>query len=440
MSQGLIESGIKLRRLLGKHYDIIKALDPLPRERRRTSTIRNRYIKKYGSKCALCHREGPVEAAHIIPLELGAKTEANNIILLDRACHRNYDNGFLSINAMKKLATQRRSLPLTISKKAAKVPDPTITAPPKAIKGIFDQLLEAQRERKFVKATKIIDKAIDQLKAYSAGHSYLLIKRGELTRRRAAQGVLDSALKQLISIKPDSIPEKYLPVYYYELAYVYRLTGSHRIAANTIRKSAVASINLSGSKSPGVDYVAAESNALMCGLSELDRPTPAQAEKFERAYTRLEKIAARHGAYWGGRWALNCVAHTLYVRMKARNSRGSWEALRRTRELFYDSDITCGWDSAFIPTLSLMEGFIHVLFAKEPEDVRHGVGLLARSFISRVGPRLRPEGIRDVGFTLAIGLRLLNRDKYEDTAAKIEELMHCTVDGTSVIWPWRAEE
>ena len=92
------------------------------------------------------------------------------------------------------------------------------------------------------------------------------------------------------------------------------------------------------------------------------------------------------------------------MRIKANDERGSWKLLEELKNIYFDSDVTNGWDSGGYQTISSLEGLIHVLFPKSNEDIRTGVGLLARSFMSRLGHRQRPEGIRDAGFGLSIGM------------------------------------
>jgi hypothetical protein len=50
--------------------------------------------------------------------------------------------------------------------------------------------------------------------------------------------------------------------------------------------------------------------------------------------------------------------------------------------------------------------------------------------------RQRPEGIRDVGLGLAVGFRK-SRLKLR-MATALNELMERTMDGTSLLWPYRA--
>jgi hypothetical protein len=293
-----------------------------------------------------------------------------------------------------------------------------------------------QRERKFFKAIKTVIGALDNDKLTETEQTYLLIKRAELFRRRSARGVVQQALEYLLEITPQKIPARYRPVYYYELNYVHRLLGNHNEAAQVIRLSAKASLACSGSQ-PQVDYVAALANELLCNLSGIAKLSTNQARQFEKKLTELRVIAEKCGEYWGGRWALNCAAHTLQVRIKANDERGSWKLLEELKNIYFDSDVTNGWDSGGYQTISSLEGLIHVLFPQSYEDIHTGVGLLARSFMTRLGPRQRPEGIRDAGFGLSIGMCKTKDKSLIHLSKYIEKLMKQTVDGTSVLWPWR---
>lgn len=318
-------------------------------------------------------------------------------------------------------------------------PKPSITLPPDSLRETFDAVLQIQRDRKFVKAIRAVIRALDNQNLSEIEQTYLLIKRAELFRRRSARGVVQQALEYLLEINPQEISERYLPVYYYELNYVHRLMGNHDEAAQVIRHSAKASLACSGSQ-PQVDYVAALANELLCNLAAIEKLSTNQAQQFENKLTELRAVAEKCGEYWGGRWALNCAAHTLQVRIKANDARGSWKLLEELRNIYFDSDVTNGWDSGGYQTISLLEGLIHVLFPQSYQDIHTGVGLLARSFMTRLGPRQRPEGIRDAGFGLSIGMRKTKDKSLIHLSKYIEKLMQETVDGTSVLWPWRMKD
>jgi len=137
----LIESASKLRKALGEHLPIIRSLDALPEERRKTQKFRSTLLDKFGATCCLCLRNtgaADIEAAHIVPLQLGAKTTESNLVLLCSACHGMYDAGYLSIAAMSDIhAVWRacaRDTPIDLS--AIKVPilSAAMTAPPETIR------------------------------------------------------------------------------------------------------------------------------------------------------------------------------------------------------------------------------------------------------------------------------------------------------------------
>jgi hypothetical protein len=292
-------------------------------------------------------------------------------------------------------------------------------------------------DRKYVKATKLINERLDEERTTGAGLIYLLIKRAELTRRRSAHGMVQRALDFLKDINPKSVPPKFRPVFFYELGYVHRLLGKHADAAPFMRSSVEASRKLGKGSLPGLDYVAALDNEIFCEMASLHKLTNRQVEEFEGRVNELKAIAVKHGGYWGGRWASNCAASALQVRIKAADSAGSWEALSHVRKAYFDWDLSKGWDAAARQSMSQLEGLVKVLFPRTDADLDSGTGLLARSFLSRLGHRQRPEGIRDVGFGLAKGLRKKGARDIKCTAELLESLMSRTVDGTSVLWPWR---
>ena len=96
----LIESASKLRKALHVHLPTIKSLDPLPDERRKTQGFRRTLIKKFGTACCLCLRitgAADIEAAHIVPLQLGAKTTELNLVLLCSTCHGTHGGRLISM-------------------------------------------------------------------------------------------------------------------------------------------------------------------------------------------------------------------------------------------------------------------------------------------------------------------------------------------------------
>ena len=435
-----IESTTDIRNSLSDYLAIIAQLDPSPRERSRTAAVKLKLIKRYGSTCGYCGKRPKLDAAHIIPLEIGAHTTEDNIILLCEPCHNYYDSGHLSINAMSKVAEEWRTgiIPKKTRKPLSSIspPKPSITLPPDSLRTTFDAVLKMQGKRKYAKAIRTVNSELDNDNLTETERIYLQIKRAELFRRRSAKGVVHQALQYLLEIDPQRISAEYLPVYYYELTYVHRLMGNHIEAARVARCSAEASLASSAGR-PKVDYVAALANELLCNLAGIAKLSTYQARQFEKKLTELRLIAEKCGEYWGGRWALNCAAHTLQVRIKANDERGSWKLLAELKDIYFDSDVTNGWDSGGHQTISLLEGLVHVLFPKSNQDIDTGVGMLARSFKSRLGPRQRPEGIRDAGFGLAIGLRKTKKKSLINLSKHLENLMQKTVDGTSVLWPYK---
>jgi hypothetical protein len=436
----MIESTTNIRRSLGKHLAHITKLDPWFRERKRTDAIKLKLKKKHDNACGYCRKRAKLVAAHIIPLEIGASTTEDNIILLCDPCHNYYDSGHLSINAMSKVAKEWRAgiSPQKKRKPLSSIhsPKPSITLPPASLRTTFDAVLKMQGKRWCPKAIKVINKILNNDKLSATERVYLQIKRAELFRRRSAKGVVDQARQYLLEIDPQRISAKYLPVYYYELNYVHRLMGNHIEAARVAQRSAKASLARSGGR-PQVDYVAASVNELLCNMAAIDKLSKKQAKGFKGRLARLNTISEKCGKYWGGRWALNCAAHGLQVCIKAQDPKASWKSLNKLRKLYFDSDVTNGWDSGGYQTISLLEGLVHVLFPKSAHDINTGIGLLARSFMTRLGPQQRPEGIRDAGFGLAVGLRKTKDKSLVGLSKHLENLMQKTVDGTSVLRPYK---
>ena len=79
------------------------------------------------------------------------------------------------------------------------------------------------------------------------------------------------------------------------------------------------------------------------------------------------------------------------------------------------------------------------MFPRDDADLDIGISLLARAFVTRLGPRQRPEGIRDVGFAFVKANRKTNKKLPKDMIDLIERLMKQTMDGTSYLWPYKAD-
>ena len=440
MNNNVIESSSMLKKVLGDHLAVIKSFDHLPKERRKTQKFRSVLLGKYGDKCSICLDEFTqkhLEVAHIIPLQLGADTNESNLILLCSNCHELYDSGYMSISDMSKIHAKIKSdTPYPkVRLNEIKVPilSSTITPPPEKIKIALEKIRQAQIASKPVVAIRI---AKNELKKHSDGsqeYFRLQIKIAELMRRRAAKGVLNKSIKILESIDIEKLDDKFHALFFYELNYAYRLSGHNKKALNLIQKSSRAT-----AKNMGVDYVAAESNAIICEWNEIIKPSKTDGNKFAARFNQLTKIASKSGEYWGGRWAINTEAQIVHIHIKCGDGNPSWEALANLKKIFYSSDITNGWDLAARNSISLLDGMVHVIFPRNDNDLNHGLRILSRSFVSRAGTRVRPEGIRDVGYSFAQGLRKLNSEKYHKTADAIENAMDITIDGTSYVWPYGA--
>jgi len=434
----LIETSSQLRKALGKHVVVIKKFDPLPRERERTKQFRKKLIKCFGKRCAICNSAHQIEAAHIVPLEIGGETKLDNLILLCQKHHNLYDTGHLSIYSMKQIYREWKegrtdffNSMLVISNRTAK---PTIMAPPDEIKYTLNRVLVFQRERKLGKASDLITKELKNESITDAATNYLFIKLAEITRRRDMQGALNEAQDYINNVDLNSLPKEYHPAYDYEKVYINRLAGFHRKAVKMASLSAE-SLRRFEDRVQLLAYVAISANKLLCELAEYDKPTPSQVKYLVSKFNELEKIAQKHGDYWGGRWAFNCAGHRLQVFIKAKDNRSLVE-LENLTSLYYNQDIRTGWDSGALQSISLLKGLTSVLFTDDIPEVKKGMKVLARSFRARLKKTQRFEGIRDAGFGLAIGFRKLN--KHLETADVLFNTMNRTIDGTSYIWPWIA--
>lgn len=446
MSKG-IESTIDLRKDLVRKGVLpeVEKLDVKDRTSNRTykKRLKNRYRnpKTKQTVCAYCGKHiEPLDAAHIEPVEIGGPTSEENLILLCKNCHNAYDKGALSISAMKKIAKGwkcKRRIPL----KEPMGTMPEMIKPPRGLDRFVRSIRKMETERTGNKATKAIDKKLRGGSLTEAQKSYIQILQAEMIRRGAGKNAVRQALKRLDAIDLSKVPAKHRAYYHYERGYMFRLLGRHVEARRCMGQSAKAARLRAGKKGLCIDYVAASANAILCELARRHRVTPQKAMAFLRSIVLLAGIAGENSGYWGGRWELNCAVHNLQVRIKANDKRGSWRALRKMLKIYRESDTKTGWAAGARQTVSLLEGIVHARFHRNCAELYHGVRLLARSFMGRIrDDRQKAEGIRDAGIELANILPVYNRGNASiiRTAKRLEKEMLKFVDGTSVLWPWRA--
>lgn len=440
----MITSGREIRQRLGNaRLGLIRNLDPYRRHRARTDSVKRRLIAKYGSACAHCGGGDQPEGAHIVPLEIGASTTGGNVIILCRPCHQRYDAGHVSIGAMRRLAENWRAGHPGPGRPIEELPRPapSITPPPPSVQQVVKEALLLQREMKLRKAVRRISDALLDPDIPTDGRVYLQIKRAELTRRRSSRDAVLTAIKYLDGIDSNTVAPRYMPVYYYEVMYALRLAG-HQSRAMEVARLGTTFILEHSPDGPGTDYLAARMNVILCELSLDSGLAKNHAGRLIKELRQLEELGNAVGDYWGGRWALNCAAHAVQVRLKAGDRAATLREMRRFRRMYYESNAANGWDIGSRQSVSLIEGLVRAIFPTSESDSLVAVGLLARSFLSRLGTRQRPEGIRDAGFGLAVALQELGGMRRDDLANHLEEVMTETVDGTSVVWPfnWDAKE
>ncbi len=167
----LIESASMIRKALEAHLLAIRSLDPLPKERRQTQGIRSSLLQKIGANCCLCLANVDlkyIEAAHIVPLQLGAKTTESNLVLLCSTCHKMYDSGYMSIAAMNDIHAEwlagTRNIPINLSKIKVPTLSAAITPPPESIRQPLENIRKVQIASKPVVAIRM---AMTELKKYT---------------------------------------------------------------------------------------------------------------------------------------------------------------------------------------------------------------------------------------------------------------------------------
>ena len=130
-----------------------------------------------------------LQTARIVPLEIGGNTVQHNLILLRRQCHKAYDAGQCSINAMSKVAEELgaggflrfRYASRYIRTAALRRPSPRRHL---HSKDTLQQVSEFARKCWFVRATSVINEQLSGSGLTQDERAYLSITRAELTRRR----------------------------------------------------------------------------------------------------------------------------------------------------------------------------------------------------------------------------------------------------------------
>lgn len=437
-----IESTFVFRKRLGTHLEVVKGFDSLARERELTKSFRPMLITKYQEKCGYCGQSSPVETAHLVPLELGGLTFEENLILLCKICHLAFDSGAVSINQMAEIAKdwrlRKKEGEPRVTLRILPSPQSSIVDPPGSVVDTLNAVSSLQRLRKYRKAILLVDQALGKSTVCESGRLLLLIKRAELSRRRAGKGVLAQALNTLESIEPNKLPLRYWPGFYYEYGFVQRTRGYHREAADLMGRGAAAAMKIGTSDVPPLAYVPAAMNEVLCQIADTNPLTIEDVSNFDKRLDGLEHIAMSYGKYWGSRWAMNCAGRRVELRLKANDRDGGLKTMESARELYFQLDQNSGWDSGSKASFSMLEGLIRARFPRDDSDLDTGVSLLARAMVTRTGSRRRPDGVRDVGFGFVEGLRKMNLQGVENTCEVIEELLNNTMDGISLLWPWKA--
>ncbi len=215
--------------------------------------------------------------------------------------------------------------------------------------------------------------------------------------------------------------------------------GEHAEARNAIKKSTISIERLPEDSPLWAGVVAASVNELLCDMAARSTISKKQAIRYEEKLLELENLASRSGKYWGGRWALNCAAHIVQVHLRAEFGKPTRSTFDRMRNIYLSVDTKTGWDSASYITIALIEGLVYSMYPNNEDEKERGLQLLARAFMARLSRRQRPEGIRDCGFGLAIGLSQSNNLDERKAATALFDVMNKTRDGTSTLWPYRTD-
>ena len=437
MDKNLIFTSHQLKKELGDSLLTIKKIDHYKEERRKTARLKNKLIKIHFRQCAWCGASSKIEAAHIVPLELGGKTTEENLILLCQKDHRRYDSGLMSIQKMmeiKALWDQKSNIDKQhyhFEEEEKVERNPITVKEDQCVNDLMQQVTTKSAKKHYRSAIRDIKAFLKKGNINRREATYLSIKIAELNRRRNSIHSLKDSHRLIYAINPQHVDTQYAATYEYEKMYINRLLGNHQTALSIVTDSLK---NINKSSAPSLkELIPASVNKLNCELALANQNDKDQGKYFVEIISEFEKMSDAVKDYWGQGWRINCIAHKLQVLLKFDMDACSeqWQFLKST---YLNLDITNGWASSLVPSIALFEALTKLKNAQTDKDYEAALIMFARSFNARINPTQRLEGIRDAGFGIARCLEKLNRET--PLRKQLVEIMNRTVDGTSYIWPY----
>jgi len=258
----------------------------------------------------------------------------------------------------------------------------------------------------------------------------------EVVRRRARADALEQARREIQRVDPDRLHPRERARFHYERAYIGMLLGDLRQAFRDFDRGRTV---LSEMGTPGNGWRWAAHTALVAQVSRImsshgvtggwswnrvrDELTVAlNAARADLAALQSASDVPESELRNASRWIQNCLLHLVKPDIAQRRLKAAHKRFGDAARYWRTMDIARGWDAGFRPTLLSLYGHVALGSATSDEDIRIGMGYLVRGAALLLGlRRQQPEGIRDLLFGIADGLRRLQQPVRERRIRAIAE-------------------
>jgi len=445
----MLLTATEIREALGKTYDMLRReFDPLVVERPKTNKFGREVFNKHTDVCAACGERGKdieLEAGHVVALEEGGKTTAENLLpLCNRphkkgkyaGCHKLFDDGFASVAEMKnaKLAWingnvdyQLRNRMVDRYIKHRSQPANIGSGEPNIIQSL---LTKSATVKAIAAAESLIIKTSDEKEKFR-----LRLKIIEIMRRRSARGALEKSAKLFTVLeKEKSIPEDFKSWFHYEGGYINLLFGNHERARQRFRLSLDAIDK--GTKYWEGKWASAASVLIQATLAVKGQDAP--FANFRKSLGKIERMTKSAEELHGKRWLSNCLWNSIRLNLVENKIKEAHESWNKAQEHWHNITVLEGWDKGSRSTILAIGGELFACSAQKTSDAKNALRFLVRGLVLLIGARRNhPEGIRDLLFATERMLYLIGK---RSDAKIVHDVALRTRDGSSWIAPYKTND
>ncbi len=443
MKNILVESTTDIKRSLGPDFQLMRDHDPLPRERSATKKYREELLAKYPQECPCCDMQcgrSKLDAAHIWPLEIGARTTKDNLILLCKICHKMYDSGYASHDDMLKCyrGWQKGDKYILVNvmnnnkKQSEKIQQ---TLRPDILDDVINNSqdvyndVQSGKYRKALRKIAYIMDVVDQEKI-----ALFKIVTAQINRRRAARGVLTKAQDILDRVDIKHLGKERLSLYYYEKGYIYQLSGNAYEASRSFMRSAQQAAEIKDSYSK-LEECIGKAQYLATQVIMAKRGAETHRDISRKMDKIIDRLAGLDGAF-AGRWVKNCMHWKYNSAIKAGLKDEAYSLESDIQEFTNSLTINTGYTKGFTWGY---RGLSKVFFGEKGE-AKEGLGMISRALVTNLaGNRRRPEGIRDLMLGFESGYLRLYGKKGKHVITNISDVRKSILDGSSYLDPYTSK-